>query len=128
MNITSHFERDIFISYAHFDNETLTEIEKGWVSAFDRALQKRLGQILGREANIWRDRKLQGCDIFGDEIVSQFPKLKVFVSIVTPRYLKSKSCRKELLEFYKIAQKSGGVGFYPKSNFVHLDVGRVRYW
>lgn len=27
-----------------------------------------------------------------------------------------------------VAQKSGGVGFYPNSNFVHLDVGRVRYW
>jgi uncharacterized protein YcbK (DUF882 family) len=26
------------------------------------------------------------------------------------------------------AMKAGGVGFYPKSNFVHVDVGRVRYW
>ena len=24
--------------------------------------------------------------------------------------------------------KGGGVGFYPKSNFVHVDIGRVRYW
>lgn len=24
--------------------------------------------------------------------------------------------------------KLGGVGFYPSSNFVHVDVGRVRYW
>lgn len=24
--------------------------------------------------------------------------------------------------------KRGGVGFYPKSDFVHLDVGRVRKW
>jgi uncharacterized protein YcbK (DUF882 family) len=24
--------------------------------------------------------------------------------------------------------KTGGVGYYPKSNFVHVDVGRVRYW
>ena len=24
--------------------------------------------------------------------------------------------------------KLGGVGFYPSSNFVHLDTGRVRYW
>ena len=22
----------------------------------------------------------------------------------------------------------GGVGFYPQSNFVHVDTGRVRYW
>jgi uncharacterized protein YcbK (DUF882 family) len=22
----------------------------------------------------------------------------------------------------------GGVGYYPKSNFVHLDVGRPRQW
>jgi len=27
-----------------------------------------------------------------------------------------------------VAHKSGGVGYYPKSNFIHMDVGRVRYW
>ena len=27
-----------------------------------------------------------------------------------------------------IAVKGGGVGFYPKADFVHVDVGRVRYW
>jgi uncharacterized protein YcbK (DUF882 family) len=26
------------------------------------------------------------------------------------------------------ALKLGGVGFYPSSNFVHVDTGRVRYW
>ncbi|MBI3329715.1 MAG: DUF882 domain-containing protein [Nitrospinae bacterium] len=24
--------------------------------------------------------------------------------------------------------RGGGVGYYPESNFVHVDVGRVRYW
>ncbi|CAB1059378.1 FIG001587: exported protein [Olavius sp. associated proteobacterium Delta 1] len=24
--------------------------------------------------------------------------------------------------------KVGGVGYYPKSDFVHVDIGRVRYW
>jgi len=24
--------------------------------------------------------------------------------------------------------KAGGVGFYPKSDFIHVDVGSVRYW
>ena len=27
-----------------------------------------------------------------------------------------------------IALKGGGVGYYSSSNFIHLDVGRVRYW
>ena len=27
-----------------------------------------------------------------------------------------------------LAMRAGGVGYYPKSNFVHVDVGRVRTW
>lgn len=27
-----------------------------------------------------------------------------------------------------LAARRGGVGYYPKSNFVHLDTGRVRAW
>jgi uncharacterized protein YcbK (DUF882 family) len=27
-----------------------------------------------------------------------------------------------------LAAKRGGVGFYPRSNFVHVDTGRVRTW
>jgi uncharacterized protein YcbK (DUF882 family) len=26
------------------------------------------------------------------------------------------------------ALKAGGVGYYPNSGFIHVDVGRVRYW
>lgn len=27
-----------------------------------------------------------------------------------------------------VALELGGVGYYPKSDFIHVDVGRVRYW
>jgi len=27
-----------------------------------------------------------------------------------------------------IAMKVGGVGYYRRSDFIHLDTGRVRYW
>lgn len=35
-----------------------------------------------------------------------------------------------LAELHKAAVdlRGGGVGYYPRSNFVHVDVGRVRYW
>jgi uncharacterized protein YcbK (DUF882 family) len=24
--------------------------------------------------------------------------------------------------------KAGGVGYYPRSNFIHVDTGRTRFW
>jgi uncharacterized protein YcbK (DUF882 family) len=27
-----------------------------------------------------------------------------------------------------LSLKQGGVGYYPKSDFVHLDTGRPRFW
>jgi uncharacterized protein YcbK (DUF882 family) len=36
----------------------------------------------------------------------------------------------ELGHLRKVAMdaRAGGVGYYPRSAFVHIDVGRVRYW
>ena len=33
-----------------------------------------------------------------------------------------------ILQKAAIALKRGGVGYYPKSDFVHVDIGPVRYW
>ncbi len=27
-----------------------------------------------------------------------------------------------------VALRGGGVGYYPRSDFIHVDIGRVRYW
>lgn len=37
---------------------------------------------------------------------------------------------RSLRELHQVAlkQHAGGVGYYPKSNFVHVDTGRVRHW
>ena len=37
-------------------------------------------------------------------------------------------CSLDCLHRAAVSLKAGGVGYYPKSNFVHVDVGRVRYW
>ena len=34
----------------------------------------------------------------------------------------------ERLHRVAVAQRGGGVGLYRRSNFIHIDVGRVRYW
>ena len=109
------FEKDIFISYAHIDDQTLKEGEKGWVAGFHRALELRLAQLLGERPRIWRDQKLQGNDVFGDEIVDQFPKTALLVSILSPRYTKSEWCTKEVNEFYEVAKKGIGTTIANKS-------------
>ena len=39
-----------------------------------------------------------------------------------------KDCPLPRLHELALAAKRGGVGFYPRSNFVHIDTGRVRSW
>ncbi len=103
------FDRDLFISYAHIDNEAMVEGQDGWVSTFHRGLEIRLGQLRGEKPRIWRDQKLQGNDDFSDTILEQFPNLAALVSILSPRYVKSEWCLRELEHFSNAAEARGGV-------------------
>ena len=109
------FENDLFISYAHIDNKPLTEGQKGWISQFHQDLENRLGQLYGQLPRIWRDEKLQGNDAFAAEIVGQFPKVALLVSVLSPRYVKSEWCIRELRSFCQAAQQTGGVLIGTKS-------------
>jgi hypothetical protein len=102
------YKDDIFISYAHIDNQPLAEGLKGWVESLHERLKIRLGQLLGEEASIWRDRKLQGNDVFADTLVEKLSGVAILVSILSPRYVRSEWCVRELEEFCKGAQTNGG--------------------
>jgi hypothetical protein len=99
---------DVFISYAHLDNQALSAGGEGWVSEFHEALAKRLGEVCGRAPRIWRDPKLQGNDVFADELDARYREAAVLVSVVTPRYLNSDWCLRELKGFWQAAAAGGG--------------------
>ena len=103
------FEKQVFISYAHIDNEPLSEKQQGWITRFHTSLAAMLSMRIGRKADIWRDSKLSGNDIFADEILQQFPKTALLISVVTPRYVESEWCTREVREFCKSAEATGGV-------------------
>ena len=103
------FERHAFISYAHIDNQPLPTEKDGWVTLFHEALQQLLAGRLGGNADIWRDNKLRGNDVFSEEIIAQFAKTAAFISVLTPRYLNSEWCAKEIDRFCSAAQETGGL-------------------
>jgi hypothetical protein len=103
------FESDLFVSYAHMDDQALTEGQKGWISTFHRALEIRLGQLLGKQPRIFRDPKLQGNDYFGDRLVGCMPKTAALVSVLSPRYVRSDWCLREVEEFCKASAQAGGL-------------------
>ena len=37
-------------------------------------------------------------------------------------------CRLSTLHKTAVHLRGGGVGYYPKDHFIHVDVGRIRYW
>jgi hypothetical protein len=109
------FAKHLFISYAHIDNQPLTPEQQGWISRFHASLKAMLSMRLGGPAEIWRDEKLRGNDVFAREIVEQFPHTALLVSVLTPRYLNAAWCAKEVQAFCHSAQHSGGVVVENKS-------------
>jgi len=114
------FEKHLFISYAHLDNQPLTPQDAGWVTRFHESLEAMLSMRLGRHAEIWRDRKLAGNDVFADEIVAQFPRTALLISVLTPRYVESDWCTREVREFCDVAARSGGVVVDNKSRVIKV--------
>jgi hypothetical protein len=110
-----NFEGDAFISYAHMDNAGLIEGGKGWVTNLHRALEIRVGQLLGKPPEIWRDPKLTGNDDFGETLMERLRHVAALISVVSPRYVKSEWARKELAEFWKAAEAQGGVHYRNKA-------------
>jgi len=108
------FNNDIFISYAHIDNQPLIKGSEGWVSQFHHALEVRVDQLRGIKSSVWRDLKLHGNDCFDDTIIDQLPNVAVLVSVLTPRYVHSDWCTKELDEFCNASIKTGGLRFEDK--------------
>ena len=106
---------DVFISYAHIDDQPMMEGQRGWISQFHRSLEVRMAQLLGQELKFWRDPKLQGSDLFDEALVRQFSDSKVLVSVLTPRYVRSEWCRREIEEFVRVAGAQGGVTANNKS-------------
>ncbi len=102
MTTGSPWEFDVFVSYAHVDNEPIYPAELGWVSVLidnlDRYLAKKIGR---REAfSTWYDqRSLQGNHQIQNHIPDQAKKSAILLVVLSPGYAASDFCLRELQAF-----------------------------
>jgi hypothetical protein len=106
------FEHDIFISYAHVDNETVDPREVGWVAHFVRHLEVELWRRAGRKGavKIWWDSSLDGNQAFDDTIKNRIFGSAIFIALTSHGYLGSQYCLQELRWFREcVEQQSWGL-------------------
>lgn len=94
-------QHDIFVSYAHVDNEPLPGADKGWVTTLINGLKTFLGQKLGRSNaySLWMDYEVRGNTAVTPHITEQVENSAIFLLILSPGYLESQWCRLELSLF-----------------------------
>ncbi len=99
------YEHDIFISYAHIDNDPLIKGVPGWVDFFEDLLRKTLRVKLGAEIAIFRDPQLNGFETFSEQLAGALEQSAVMLAVISPRYIKAEWCLWEMREFQK---RTGG--------------------
>ncbi len=103
------FRYDVFISYSHIDNQPFGEAGERWVSKLHDDLKIRLEELMGGKVSVWRDKRLEGNEVFDESILRGISGAAVLVTVLTPRYIKSEWCQKELHAFVQSAQAHGGL-------------------
>jgi uncharacterized protein DUF4062/TIR domain-containing protein len=103
---------DIFISYGHLDDEDPAGDVKGWVDLLVERLPRMISNNLGYLPAIWRDeRSLHGNDLLTAAISEGVTTSLLLIPIVSPRYVQSDWCRRELEAFCQSEPPPGAPAF-----------------
>ena len=105
------FDHDLFISYAHSDDQSAVEGQAGWVTHLAATLESVLATRLGRRPKIWRDRKLVDRESgpHDEETTGNLQRSALMLAVVSPHYVRSAWCLNELKVFQQAAEASGGL-------------------
>src|ERR1039457_7393918 len=116
MSFLEGFDDDVFLSYASIDDSVIAAAKTGWVSQLHRDLEKRVSEVLGDASKIWRDEgDLKGNDQLTPTLESVLEKSGALLSVVSPGFVASKWCRKEVETF--CAKHGGKIELGGKSQF-----------
>jgi hypothetical protein len=101
---------DLFVSYAHVDDIPLEPERPGWVTTLVNSLKNLLAQRLGRGESIslWMDHQLPGHVELTPEIEEKLGGTAALLVVLSPAYLASTWCLKEMRFFSEAIRRVGG--------------------
>ncbi|MBV8590985.1 MAG: toll/interleukin-1 receptor domain-containing protein [Acetobacteraceae bacterium] len=95
------YDSDVFVSYAHIDNEG----ERAWVTTLVRSLDTEVRQRLGsKDLRIWMDSALDGNRPITPEVMQAIRRSATLLVVMSPSYLRSEWCAKERNAFLAFAR------------------------
>ena len=99
---------EVFVSYAHADDLPFAEGTPGWVTALADRLEKSLMMRRGgSRVAVWIDHRLEPEKQVDGALRDRVRRAECFVAVLSPRYLESPWCRKELDAFIAHAGEQG---------------------
>ena len=108
MGIVSGFKHDLFISYAHFDNEADAQ-GVHWVSRFQIDLQNALRQRIGSDPEIFFDTRNFEAGDHVDYLVDNVRHSAIFIAMLSPSYVAREFTIRELQAYCDRAPEARAV-------------------
>src|SRR4030095_7827590 len=107
-----HYKHDIYVSYAHVDNEPLAGVDTRWVTNLITGLKPLLGQKFGRADaySLWMDNTIRAYEAITPHLLEQVQDSAILLLILSPGYVASEWCCRELSTFVaKVGKEAGRV-------------------
>jgi TIR domain len=109
MGFLSNFDEDVFISYAHNDDDVFAPEPWGWVTRLHQDLEQRVRNYLGTDVRFWRDCEIRNNEDFTNKILKRLTRTASFLSVLSPSFLQRDWCKRELEAFTCHAEVQMGV-------------------
>jgi hypothetical protein len=99
------------VSYAHADDQPVAGTALGFISQLVADLKTEVGRKVGKALDVWFDQyKLTPDKLVTPEITSAAGNCASIIVVVSPAYLRSEWCERELSVFFKqLEDRQGGI-------------------
>jgi len=111
---------ELLLNYASIDDYPLQDGKPGWVSQLHRNLEVRMEQLSGEKVRIALLPENGISPAIEDELMQHIPKANAMISVVSPPFLNSQLCRREVEQFWNGAEQTGGRFVQDKSRLLKV--------